>query len=278
MTSVSDLPIRSRSTLHPNAMHAFPAGGIRAIATPRAPGAGAGLPVAIEYAPHAHAYGQLLFTTRGVLVIDIDGRCWIVPPLRAIWIPPRTVHAIRALGDVRICALYVGATLGARLPAQLSAMAVSPLLRELASRVDAPLDCERAHDPVARLCIDELQQQAQLPLSLPMPRDRRLLKLCERLQREPYCDLPLDTLASDVALSTRHLARLFRQATGMSVAAWRQQLRLSMSLALLADGMPVTQVAHQVGYRSPTTYAATFKRAFGVAPSQYFATPEDAAR
>ncbi|MDI9682917.1 helix-turn-helix transcriptional regulator, partial [Burkholderia cenocepacia] len=85
-----------------------------------------------------------------------------------------------------------------------------------------------------------------------------------RLQREPHCELPLDTLARDAALSARHLARLFRSETGMSVAAWRQQLRLSMSLALLASGMPVTQAAHQVGYRSPTTYAATFKRAFGV--------------
>ena len=64
----------------------------------------------------------------------------------------------------------------------------------------------------------------------------------------------------------------------MSVAAWRQQLRLSMSLALLASGMPVTQAAHQVGYRSPTTYAATFKRAFGVTPSQYLAAAEAAAR
>ncbi|WP_175822779.1 helix-turn-helix transcriptional regulator [Burkholderia sp. BCC0419] len=271
MTSVQDVPLLARA-----GARAFAFGGIRAIEPPCASAPARAL--AHEYAPHAHQAGQLLFTTRGVLVLDVEGQRWITPPLRAIWIPARTVHAMRVADDVQLYSLYLGDALSARLPATLCAMTVSPLLRALATRVSHPFDCSIDHDPLARLFADELSELAQTPLTLPLPRDRRLLKLCERLQREPHCELPLDTLARDAALSARHLARLFRSETGMSVAAWRQQLRLSMSLALLASGMPVTQAAHQVGYRSPTTYAATFKRAFGVTPSQYLAAAEAAAR
>ncbi|KAF1027638.1 MAG: HTH-type transcriptional regulator NimR [Burkholderia plantarii] len=267
MTSVPLVVPRARDTAR-----VFPAGGIRAIGRARVPAARWDYAFPLEYAPHAHHYGQLLFTTRGVLVLDVEGKRWIAPPLRAVWIPPRIVHAIRASDDVQLSSLYLGSVLGAPLPAQLCAMTVSPLLRELATRITPLPECDDAHDPLARLFADELHLQVQTPLSLPMPSDRRLVKLCERLQREPHCEQPLDVLAGDVALSPRHLARLFRGETGMSVAAWRQQLRLSMSLVLLATGTSVTQAAYQVGYRSPTTYAATFKRAFGVAPSQYFAT------
>ncbi|WP_323117927.1 AraC family transcriptional regulator [Burkholderia alba] len=254
------------------AARAFSAGGIRPAPAPRPPAARVACQLPHEYAPHAHLHGQLLFTTRGVLVLDVEGKRWIAPPLRALWIPPRVVHAMRLPDDVQLCSFYCGPALCARMPSTLCAMAVSPLLRELTARVTNLLDysCDDG-DALAQLIADELRVQAQMPLALPMPVDRRLRKLCERLQREPHCELPLDELAREVALSPRHLARLFRSETGMSVAAWRQQLRLSMSLVLLAGGMPVTQAAHQVGYRSPTTYAATFKRTFGVAPSQYFA-------
>ncbi|MDI9682428.1 AraC family transcriptional regulator, partial [Burkholderia cenocepacia] len=61
--------------------------------------------------------------------------------------------------DVQLCSLYLGDALGARLPATLCAMTVSPLLRELATRVSHPFDCSVDHDPLA-----------QTPLTLPLPR------------------------------------------------------------------------------------------------------------
>ena len=72
-------------------------------------------------------------------------------------------------------------------------------------------------------------------------------------------------------MSRRTLTRLFRQQTGMSVAAWRQQVRLLEALSLLAMGRPVTTVAYDVGYDSPSSFTAMFHKVFGVAPSQYFA-------
>jgi AraC-like DNA-binding protein len=44
------------------------------------------------------------------------------------------------------------------------------------------------------------------------------------------------------------------------------------ALSRLAVGQPVTTVAYDVGYNSPSAFTAMFRRAFGQAPTQYLAT------
>ena len=56
----------------------------------------------------------------------------------------------------------------------------------------------------------------------------------------------------------------------MTFGRWRQQLRLLHALRLLAAGQPVTNVALDVGYESPSAFIAMFKRALGKTPSCYF--------
>ena len=64
----------------------------------------------------------------------------------------------------------------------------------------------------------------------------------------------------------------FRRETGVSFATWRQNVRLMEALSRLAVGQPVTTVAYEVGYNSPSAFTAMFRRAFGRAPTQYLAT------
>lgn len=58
----------------------------------------------------------------------------------------------------------------------------------------------------------------------------------------------------------------------MTFGRWRQQLRLLHALRLLAAGRPVTAVALEVGYDSPSAFIAMFRAALGTTPSRYFAT------
>ncbi len=57
----------------------------------------------------------------------------------------------------------------------------------------------------------------------------------------------------------------------MSFDAWRRQLRLQTALTWLAVGRPVTTVALDLGYDSPSAFIAMFRRALGQTPGQYFA-------
>ena len=58
--------------------------------------------------------------------------------------------------------------------------------------------------------------------------------------------------------------------TGLSFAAWRQQVRLTHTLEMLACGEPVAIIADALNYASPSSFIAMFRRAFGESPARYF--------
>jgi AraC-like DNA-binding protein len=63
----------------------------------------------------------------------------------------------------------------------------------------------------------------------------------------------------------------------MTFGKWRQQLRLLQAMQMLAAGRPVTVVALEVGYNSPSAFIAMFKRTLGTTPHRYFAPAQDPA-
>ena len=64
-----------------------------------------------------------------------------------------------------------------------------------------------------------------------------------------------------------------RHASGYAIPAhshdWHQ-LRLLHALKLLAARRPVTAIAIEVGYDSPSAFIAMFKRTLGTTPHRYF--------
>jgi AraC-like DNA-binding protein len=77
-------------------------------------------------------------------------------------------------------------------------------------------------------------------------------------------------------ISTRTLYRRFLRETGITFARWKQQARLLESIRRLAQGVPVTTVAVDLGYDSPSAFSTMFRRALGVAP-RTFSSGKDAA-
>ena len=89
---------------------------------------------------------------------------------------------------------------------------------------------------------------------------------------EPIADRTIADCARAASISKRNLARLFARETGRGLSAWRRQALLRASLSRLAAGEPVTHVAFDLGYDSPSAFTAMFRRTLGVAPSRYCAT------
>ncbi|SEG83618.1 AraC-type DNA-binding protein [Nonomuraea solani] len=227
---------------------------------PLAPGAGIDA--------HRHDTHQIVYACRGVLSATTDAGTWVAPANRAIWIPAGTVHEHRAHGDtdLRLVGL-TGNPLGLRRPAVL---AVGPLLRELiiAYTSDGLHGAERAR--LLGVLLDQLRHAPEQPLHLPTARDPRLAAACAVLHRDPADGSTLTRLAARVGTSDRTLARLCRSELGMSFPQWRTQLRLHRALLLLADGVPVTVVAHRCGWASASAFIDVFGRAFGYTPGRAF--------
>lgn len=122
-----------------------------------------------------------------------------------------------------------------------------------------------------RVLCDELARVDVAPLSLPLPLDPRLRRVCDALAADPSDRRDLAAFAKTAGASARHLARLFREETGMTFGSWRERLRLLRSLEMLARGDGVLAVALDLGYSSASSFGAMFRRAFGTSPARYFA-------
>jgi AraC-like DNA-binding protein len=230
-------------------------------------------PAGHHIVPHSHERAQLIFAAHGAMLIATREGSWAVPPQRAVWMPGGVTHEIRMAGDVAMRTLYVRGDAAARLAPTVRVLAVSPLLRELILRACAlPLSYDEA-GPAGRLMTLILDEIAALPtvaLDLPLPRDARLGRICRALSAEPGATRTLSDWGREAGASPRTLARLFVKETGLTFAAWRQQARLLAATAMLGAGEPITRIALDLGYESPSAFTAMFKRALGAPPSHYF--------
>ncbi len=222
--------------------------------------------------PHRHRRAQLIYAATGVMRVTTLAGAFVVPPQRALWVPPGAEHSLEMRGAVAMRTLYVEPGAARAMPAQCTVIEVSDLLRALIhAAMDEPVLYDRRGRGglVMRLLLAELKAAPRLKLSIPMPRDRRLLRLCGSLLRHPQSDVTLDHWAEHAGASARTIARLFRRETGISFGAWRRQVRLVEALSQLAGGAPVGRVAERLGYRSASAFTQMFRRALGRTPRDY---------
>ena len=223
--------------------------------------------------PHRHDEHQLLFASAGVMTVQTPEGSWIVPPHRAVWIPAQMEHSIRMSGEVAMRTLYVPRSFARNLARSCRVLDVTPLVRELvlAAVARGGLDpAVRADANVFRLLVDQLRTLPTPAFHLSFPRDPRALRVATRLDQRPDEPGSAADLARGSGASQRTIERAFRAETGMSLGAWRQQLRLGRALEQLAAGDSVTAVAIDSGYSSPSAFVAAFKATFGRTPGRYF--------
>jgi AraC-like DNA-binding protein len=225
---------------------------------------------------HDHPRAQLAYAERGVINVATAEGVWITPPERAVWVPAGVRHRVEMSGRVLMHSLYVRPDAAPDLMSQCRVVLVTPLLRELIRRAVALpelYDETGADGRLVAVLVDQLTGLDQTPLHLPMPEDARLRRVTEALLADPADGRGLDAWARDAGASARTLERIFQRETGMTSRAWRQQARLLAALRALAGRQPVTQVALDLGYESPSAFIAMFRRAFGVSPGRYFKSP-----
>ena len=127
-----------------------------------------------------------------------------------------------------------------------------------------------AEERLVGVALDEIRTLKVAAFHLPRPTDPRLRRVTEALLENPADEKGLGEWAAVAAASPRTLGRLFQRETGMSLGAWRRQLRLQRSLERLADGESVTAVALALGYDSTSAFIAMFRRHLGRTPGRYF--------
>ncbi|VTU14440.1 AraC family transcriptional regulator [Variovorax sp. RA8] len=222
---------------------------------------------------HEHPRGQLIYATSGAILVHTQVGSWIVPPQRAVWVPPQTQHSMQTCGPTALRTLYLRADVIPEEITKCCVIAVSPLLRELIAEAAAmPVDYDEAgRDGLAiKLLLWELRPVQIIPLHLPFPLDSRILKICQEIVKNPNDETSIDGWGDKVGASGRTIIRQFQSETGLSFRRWKQQARLMSAIQMLAEGKNVADAASLSGYESPSAFSAMFKRLLGVTPSEYF--------
>jgi len=90
------------------------------------------------------------------------------------------------------------------------------------------------------------------------------------LARDYRAAHPLTDLATQLHCSLAHLSRAFRDATGLSLCDYRNELRLRSAMLLLEQSeLDVGDIARHVGASSPSHFTHSFSARFGLSPSKY---------
>lgn len=220
---------------------------------------------------HTHRRAQLLYGATGVMQVSTADGNWVVPPQRAVWIPPGVAHEVLMLG-VSTRSLYIEPAAVTAMDARCQVISVSPLMRQLlVEAVELALDYDEAgrDGALINLLLHELARSAHLPLHLPLPEDPRLLGLCQGFLKHPNAHVSPVQWAAQLHISLRSFNRLFSQQTGVSFRKWRQQACVMSALSQLAVGDSVTRIALDLGYDSPAAFSTMFRRVLGHAPSAW---------
>jgi AraC-like DNA-binding protein len=225
--------------------------------------------------PHVHDTAQLLIPLAGRMGLTVGDRPRLLVPESAAWIPPGVAHAVAPLaGQLDFVAIEVDVARHAgplpAAPAVIHGPGPWLLGQALARELDEPAG------PLPEVlvgCLGSLLAyftRAVPPASLAAEPPPGVLQAVAVILERYAQDLRVPDLAAAVMMSPRHFERSFKRAIGQSPKRFMIGVRLGAAETLLRDrDLPIGQIALEVGFATPSHFAAAFLAHAGLTPAAY---------
>jgi quercetin dioxygenase-like cupin family protein len=148
--------------------------------------------------PHEHIWAQFTYCASGLMQVTVmQGEVqttFIVPPSRAVWIPPGLQHTVVVLENAELRTVSIAPQVLLPDWTDCRVLVVSPLLREVVQALDG-IEPGPREQALMALTLDEMHRADTQNLGVPMPHpahgDKRLRALCEAVLRNPAEKGPL---------------------------------------------------------------------------------------
>lgn len=228
------------------------------------------VPVPLEFEPHTHPMHELVWVRGGTMTVRLADAVVTVPEGHGLWIPAGVEHAGRTTARTTLSDALFDAQRSPVFFTEVVAVEVTPILASLLRHLERTDLTEPARLRAEAVVFDVLAP-TERQLSLRVPNAERVEPIVSALLDDPTDDRALSDWAELLGISERTVTRLFRTHTGLSFMQWRQVLRVHRALSLLAEGLPVQEVAELMGYAQSSTFIASFKRVMGTTPGAYLA-------
>lgn len=217
----------------------------------------------------SHVYSQLIFNPFKSIRIAHQNKSYIVTPRFCLFLKGKSHELPKT--EARDNQIFIVS--GKNLRSLNEGMVdMSPLLRELlkyAMDLGHLRSDNKEHVTVYRLLTYQLMKSKDAGLTVPVPKEARLLKLYHLLMKDKLFDTSLDDLAKQAGASSRTIERLIQSELDMKFTDWRKLMRTQLAIVLLSQGRSVTDVAIEVGYKSASSFINAFKEQMGTSPKQF---------
>lgn len=208
------------------------------------------------------------------MLVETERERWVIPPQRALWLPPLQIHSYTLLSQTDLRAVYFSSSLIAECANftkshQVHVISATALVKELIAGLFSEEYNGSSQRKMALLLLDILSEAPPLIAELPMPHDERLFSATQELLINHRWETSLSELAYIATMSERTFSRLFIKDTGFSFRTWKQRARICASLDLLANGVSIKQVAYQLGFSCPAAFTAAFRSIMDSTPRDF---------
>lgn len=239
---------------------------------------------------HRHSNMAQLFVIRsGSVKAVVDGETSILKSMQFLYIPAQKVHQFdfqpETEGQVFSLPTNIVSATGPAAPGIQTALEdpiiapiapnLDPLLTELerTTKTNGPFRAQRtvglAHSVLAQIAEIGQDQHAKKKAQT----SDRMTKLNALLTQHMADGWLAKDYAQALSLTTGHLSRICRQATGLGANAYIDQAAMAEACRLLAfTQLPVSEVGYRLGFTDPSHFSKRFRSQRDQTPTDYRAS------
>lgn len=205
----------------------------------------------ILYLPPGHVYwGQPAMQERHLLCVAL-GDAFLA----------EVFEDDRGFGDLVACA-------------DVQSSALRRLLEATAAELIAPGFASKAlvQANLVGIAIELVRQlrRQHVPAETPQASARQVRAITDYVMDNLSNTFGIAEIARECGMSTRHVARVFKDATGISLGEFIARSRIALAKELLGrDNVQVKEVSWRCGFRSTSAFSAAFRNATGATPREF---------
>ncbi|ESX26815.1 MULTISPECIES: AraC family transcriptional regulator [unclassified Mesorhizobium] len=221
---------------------------------------------------HTHDFGQFFSAIRGSIYVGTRNRVLLLSPAMAVWIPPDVEHWLRYVTGNEVLYVDVNRAESGKLGAAPRIVQMTPLLHALMHAIpdNNASSLPKPHEAALHeLLFHEILAARDVPLSIAMPKDKRISDLAHSAMDDPGSIVSVDEWLTGASASRKTIERLFIAETGMPPSRWLRHARILQAISQLSAGKKISSVAFDLGYESPSAFTYMFRSAIGLSPRRF---------
>ena len=219
-----------------------------------------------------HRKGHFVFSVGGACTCHTPQAVFTMLPNRGVWIPGGVPHKVfHTQGAISGYLFLAPETYD--MQTRCCALEVKPYVLSVLEHLAESDPYAYYSDRQMRLLsvvLDEIRNQKRESLiTISVPKDSRLRDIFYRILNDPAQSPSLNECAASLHMSARTFARLLQRCTGENFCQWVARIQVFSAGNALAGDLPISWIAHEHGYASPSAFSSMFKKQTGMTPQEY---------